>query len=220
MKGVVVFGTGDIAQVAAYYLEQDGGRTVACFTVDRGYLHTDTLSGRPVVPFDTIEDRYPPTGFDMLIATGYAEINQVRAAKFEEAKAKGYACCSYVSPRACVAANATIGENCLVLEHNTIQPFAVIGDNVTLWSGNHVGHHAVIGDHCFIASHVIISGGVIVEPYCFIGVNATIRDHVKIGAQCVIGAGALILGDAEPGGVYIGSATGRSRVPSSRLKKI
>jgi NDP-sugar pyrophosphorylase family protein len=48
-----------------------------------------------------------------------------------------------------------LGENCLVLEDNTIQPFASIGRNVTLWSGNHIGHHAQIRDHCFIASHVV-----------------------------------------------------------------
>jgi carbonic anhydrase/acetyltransferase-like protein (isoleucine patch superfamily) len=67
---------------------------------------------------------------------------------------------------------------------------------------------------------VVISGGVEIGEACFIGVNATLRDHVKIGARCVIGAGALILADAEPEGVYLGAATERSKVPSSRLRKI
>ncbi len=78
----------------------------------------------------------------------------------------------------------------------------------------------MIKDHTFIASQVVISGGVEIGEQCFIGVNATLRDHIKIGDKCVIGAGALLLKDAEPEGVYIGTATERSKVPSNKLKGI
>ena len=132
----------------------------------------------------------------------------------------GYPLATYVSSRAFVARGFTPGANCFILEDNTIQPFARIGNNVTLWSGNHIGHHSTIGDHCFIASHVIVSGGVVIGESSFIGVNATIRDHVTIGPRCVIGAGALILADAAAEGVYLGQATERSKVPSSRLRRI
>jgi acetyltransferase-like isoleucine patch superfamily enzyme len=91
---------------------------------------------------------------------------------------------------------------------------------VTLWSGNHIGHHSTIADHCFLASHVVVSGGVEIGEQCFVGVNVTLRDHVRIGARCVLGAGALLLQDAEPEGVYMGTGTERSRVPSSRLRGI
>jgi carbonic anhydrase/acetyltransferase-like protein (isoleucine patch superfamily) len=67
---------------------------------------------------------------------------------------------------------------------------------------------------------VVVSGGVDIGEQCFIGVNATLRDHIKIGEKCVIGAGALMLADAAPEGDYIGAATERSRVPSSRLRGI
>ena len=52
------------------------------------------------------------------------------------------------------------GDNCFILEDNTVQPFVRIGSNVTLWSGNHIGHDSTIGDHCFISSHVVVSGHV------------------------------------------------------------
>ncbi|MBM4200304.1 MAG: transferase, partial [Gammaproteobacteria bacterium] len=107
-----------------------------------------------------------------------------------------------------------------ILEDNTLQPFAHIGNNVTLWSGNHIGHHSSIHDHCFVASHVVVSGGVEIGEQCFVGVNATLRDHIKIGPRCVLGAGTILLGDAEPEGVYIAQSTDRSRVPSSRLRQI
>ena len=95
-----------------------------------------------------------------------------------------------------------------------------IGNNVTLWSGNHIGHHSTINDHCFLASHIVVSGGVTIDESCFVGVNATLRDHITIGSKSVIGAGVLVLADVEPEGLYIGTATERSAVPSTRLRKI
>jgi UDP-3-O-[3-hydroxymyristoyl] glucosamine N-acyltransferase len=113
-----------------------------------------------------------------------------------------------------------IGENCFILEDNTIQPFVTIGNNVTLWSGNHIGHHSTIHDHTFIASHVVVSGGVVIGEQCFFGVNVTLRDHITIGDMCVVGAGTMLLADAEREGVYIGTATERSTLPSTRLRRI
>ena len=220
MKPIVIFGAGEIAEVVAFYLRSDAGREVAAFTVDRAFINEQTFCGKPVIPFDEITESCPPDRCEMMVAMGYSGVNRVRTEKFLAAKAAGYFCGSYISSQACVAGNVRMGENCLIFEHNTVQPFSVIGDNVTLWSGNHVGHHVSIGNHCFIASHVVISGGVSIGEACFIGVNATIRDHVRVGARCVIGAGALLLSDAEPEGVYLGTATERSRVPSSRLRKI
>jgi acetyltransferase-like isoleucine patch superfamily enzyme len=66
----------------------------------------------------------------------------------------------------------------------------------------------------------VVSGGVEIGEACFIGVNVTLRDHINIGEKCVLGAGALLLADAEPEGVYLSAATERSKVPSSRLRKI
>src|SRR6516165_2535289 len=178
------------------------------------------LYALPVVPFSEIVRRYPPDRHKLFVALSYAKLNEVRKQKYLAAKALGYRLVSYVSSRSTVLTQYPIGENCFILEDNTVQPFVTIGNNVTLWSGNHIGHHSTIHDHCFIASHVVISGGVEIDESCFIGVNATLRDHIKVGAKCVIGAGALVLADAEPEGVYMGSASERAKVPSTRLKKI
>jgi sugar O-acyltransferase (sialic acid O-acetyltransferase NeuD family) len=190
------------------------------FTVDAAYVEAPQCCGLPVVPFEDIANRYPPDRYAFFAAVSYTKLNQLRKDKYLAAKALGYQIASYVSTRATVLNEGRIGENCFILEDNTIQPFVTIGNNVTLWSGNHIGHHSTVHDHCFIASHVVVSGGVDIAESCFIGVNATLRDHIKIGEKCVIGAGALMLADAEPEGVYVGNPTERSRVPSTRLKKI
>ncbi|GAB1841097.1 acetyltransferase [Achromobacter xylosoxidans] len=219
-KPLVIFGTGDIAQLAHYYFSHDSEYEVVAFTVDAAYVKEPTFLGLPVVPFESVTQAHAPESHHMFIAVSYAKLNRVRKEKYLAARELGYALASYISSRISCLEPPAVGENCFILEDNTIQPFARVGNNVTLWSGNHIGHHSTIGDHCFIASHVVVSGGVTLGEECFVGVNATLRDHVKIGARCVIGAGALINADAEAEGVYPGPSSERSRVPSSRLKSI
>lgn len=219
-KPLVIFGSGDIAQLAHYYFSQDSNYEVVAFTLDAAYITTNQFCGLPVVPFAEVATYYPPESHAIFIALSYSKLNQLRKEKYLAAKALGYQLASYISSHATVLNTGMIGDNCFILEDNTIQPFVTIGNNVTLWSGNHIGHHSIIQDHCFIASHVVISGGVEIGESCFIGVNATLRDHIKVGEKCVIGAGTLILADAEPEGVYIGQATERAKVLSSRLRNI
>ncbi|WP_028101445.1 acetyltransferase [Pseudoduganella violaceinigra] len=219
-KRLVIFGYGDMAQLAHYYFSTASAYEVVAFTVDASYLKEASFCGLPVVAFEDVERMYPPASHDCFVALGYSKVNAVRKEKFLAAKEKGFSLASFISSRATLLNDGQVGENCFIFEDNTIQPFVTIGNNVTLWSGNHIGHHSVIHDHTFIASHAVISGRVEIGEQCFIGVNATLRDHIKVGERCVIGAGALLLGDAEPDGVYIGTATERSRVPSSRLRAI
>ena len=217
-KPLVIFGTGDIAQLAHFYFSRDSEYEVVAFTVDVAYRTETTFCDLPVIDFEEISKYYLPEQCEIFVALSYSKLNAVRKEKYLAAKALGYRIASFISSHATVLNDGRIGENCFIFEDNTIQPFVTIGNNVTLWSGNHIGHHSTIKDHCFIASHVVVSGGVEIGEQCFIGVNATLRDHIKIGERCVIGAGALLLADAEPEGVYIGAATERAKVPSTRLR--
>jgi len=219
MRNLILFGTGDIAQLAHYYFTNDSEYEVAAFTVDAEYIKDKEFCGLPVVPFGEIANLYPPDRYGFFVALSYSGLNQVRKEKYHAAKSCGYRLASYISSRATVLNDFRIGENCFILEDNTIQPFVTIGNNVTLWSGNHIGHHTTILDHCFLASHIVVSGGVKIGESCFIGVNATLRDHITIGEKCVIGAGSLIMADVEPEGVYITDTTARADFLSNQLKK-
>lgn len=217
---LVIFGLGDIAQLAHFYFSTDSEYEVVAFTVDAAYLKEETFCELPVIAFEKITTHFSPNQYELFVALSYSKLNAVRKEKYLAAKALGYQIASFISSRATVLNDGRIGENCFIFEDNTIQPFVTIGNNVTLWSGNHIGHHSTIKDHCFISSHVVISGGVEIGEQCFVGVNATLRDHIKIGEKCVIGAGTLLLADAEPAGVYIGTATERAKVPSTRLRSL
>lgn len=217
MKPLVIFGCGDIGQLAHFYFTTDTDRTLAGFTVDAAYKTTDTFCGLRVVPFEEVVQQFPPASHDLFIAVSYNQLNQLRAKKVAEARARGYSLATYCSSRATVLTREPFGENCFILEDNTIQPFVKIGHNVTLWSGNHIGHHSTIEDDCFITSHVVVSGGVRIASKCFIGVNATLRDHITIGESSIIGAGAIILRNVAPHSLYRTTATERSPITSDKV---
>ncbi|MGL4191290.1 MAG: acetyltransferase [Vibrio sp.] len=219
MKKVIIFGLGEQAELAWWFFSNDSDYDVVAFSVDEEFKDKDVFHGLPVVSTDNLSSKYPPSNFDAFVAVGYNKINRLREEKYQLLKSMGYNLASYISSKATILTE-DIGDNCFLLEDNTIQPFVKIGNNVTLWSGNHIGHHSVIEDHCFITSHVVVSGGVTVGRNSFLGVNSTFRDHIKVGAYNVVGAGAIIMSDTEDEAVYIAEKTMPKKIKSSRLKGI
>jgi sugar O-acyltransferase (sialic acid O-acetyltransferase NeuD family) len=218
MAKVVVFGLKDFASLAHFYLTHDSNHEVVGFTVDREFLgETTEFEGKPVVAFEEVESLYPPSEFQFFAPMSHRGMNRARESVFHKAKAKGYALISYVSSKATTFPGLAVGENCLILEDNTIQPFVTIGDNVVLWSGNHLGHHSSIGDHVFFTSHVVLSGHCKVESHVFIGVNATIRDGLTIGEATLVAMGACLTRDTEPWSVYKGNPARKAELRSDGI---
>ncbi len=206
MARVIIFGLQDFAQLAHFYLERDSEHQVVAFTVTEDHMPSErTFEGKPVVPFEVLEDRYPPDGYHFFAPLSPRGMNKPREKIYRQGKERGYRFISYVSSRATVFPETPIGENCLILEDNTIQPFTRIGNNVVLWSGNHIGHHGTINDHVMFTSHVVLSGHCTVEPYCFLGVNATIRDGLRLAEGTLVAMGACVGRDTEPWSVYQGN---------------
>ena len=216
-KKAIIFGTGSIAELAHFYLTNDSEYEVAAFTVDKQYIEEDGFIDLPLVPFEDVETIYDPRNYEMFIALSYASLNKIRENKYNESKNKGYILLSYISSKA-INFSQSIGDNCFILEDNTIQPFVEIKNNVTLWSGNHIGHHSIIESHNFIASHAVISGHCNIKSNSFIGVNATIRDGITIENENIIGAGSLILKNTKEKEVYAAKKTDVFPRSSDRMK--
>jgi sugar O-acyltransferase (sialic acid O-acetyltransferase NeuD family) len=219
MKKIIVFGAGEIAQLAHFYFTRQREFEVCAFAVDDEYADKPDFCGLPLIKRSQMALAFPPERYSAFVAMSYARMNQAREEKFLELKRMGYALVSYISPQ-CTRLTDEIGENCFILEDNTLQPFSRIGNNVTLWSGNHIGHHAHIGDNAFITSHVVISGGVRIGKNCFIGVNATLRDHITLGEGTMVGAGAILIKDTLPKQVYRAPRSECMAITSDEIKKI
>ncbi len=220
MKKVVIFGTGGFAKIAYLYLRKDPAFHIEAFSANEWTIKERFLHDLPVVPFEKIEQTYPPNEFHMFIALGYTDMNKKRAKFFEYAKDKGYSLISYVHPSTIINDEFQIGENCFIFENNVIQPFVKLEDDVIIWTGNVISHHTTIMNHCFIVSHAAIAGNTIIEPYCFIGMNATIRNSIRIARECVIGAGADILQNTKEKEVYSSRSTIKLDITSDMLKSL
>lgn len=203
-RKAIIFGANGQAEVVSYLLTVDSEYEVIAFCCSAKFRENDTIFGKPLVDFETIEDHYPVSEYEMFVSLSYADNNQVRERFYSEAKQKGYTLLSYVSSKTTNYAKS-IGDNTFIFEDNTIQPFVEIGNNVILWSGNHIGHHSIIEDNCFISSHVVISGHCKIGKNTFIGVNSTIRDGMSLGKYNTLGAGCLMVKSTEDNKVFIGT---------------
>jgi len=215
---VVIFGIRDFAELAHYYLSHDTRHEVVAFTVTAPYMPPEkTLRGLPIVSFEEVESVYPPSDYSFFAPLSPSKMNRDRQNVYESVKSKGYSLISYVSSRATVCHNE-IGDNCFILEDNTLQPFTKIGNNVVLWSGNHIGHHGVIHDHVMFTSHVVMSGHCEIGRYSFFGVNSSLRDGIKIGEGTFVAMASAVRGDTEPWSVYKGNPAVKSNFPSTEVR--
>src|SRR5437870_3565605 len=102
MSKVVVFGAGQIAELAHFYFTHDSPDEVVAFTVDAAYVKESSFLGLPVVAFEDLGREFPADGHEVFVAVSYTGLNRLRAERFRQARARGYRLAHYVSSRATV----------------------------------------------------------------------------------------------------------------------
>ena len=220
MADVIIFGIGRGADIAYRYLSLDSDHIVCAFTADESFINAQEFKQLPVIDFKKIEHEYPPDKFKMFVPLGSQNMNKLRYEKYRACKEKGYDLVSYVSSTIPFADQLDIGENCLILENNSINFDVKIGNNVTIWSANQIGDNSIIHDHCWISSQVCMAGNVIVKPFSFIGINASISNNVTIAEENFIGANALITKSTSAKEVYVLRPTAKAAIASDKFSSM
>jgi sugar O-acyltransferase (sialic acid O-acetyltransferase NeuD family) len=219
-KQLIIVGTGETAMLAYEYFTYDSNYEVVAFAVNREFIQDLDLYGLPIIALEEVESLFPSQNYKAFIAVSSGKLNRNRTLLYNDLKNKGYSLASYVSSKAFVWQNIEVGENCFILEDNTLQPFVTIGNNVTLWSGNHIGHRTIIKDNCFISSHCVISGYCEIGESCFLGVNCTVENNVRIARDNFVGAGALIQKNTNEKEFFQLKQTELSKVDTHRLFRV
>lgn len=217
---IVIIGLGETANLAYEYYTYDSSYEVVAFAVDRPFMDKDSFQNLPVCAIDELTTKYPSNQYKVFVALGSGELNYQRTRMYQKIKALGYDCVSYISSRAFVWHNVEIGENCFIMEENTLQPFTKVGNNVVMWSGNHLGHQSEIKDNCFITSHVVISGFCEIGENTFIGVNAAIADNVKVAKDNFIAMGSVIGKNTQENAIYKGNPAIVSPLPAKKFCRV
>lgn len=220
MKKLIIVGVGETACLAYEYFTNDSDYEVCAFAVSKDFLNGDSFNGLPLVALEDADKYYPPNAYEAFVAVGSGELNRVRTKLYDYVKSIGYVLASYISTKAFVWHNVEIGDNCFILEDNTLQPFTKVGNNVTMWSGNHLGHRSIIEDNCFITSHVVISGFCRVGKNTFMGVNSSVADNVTIGKDNFIGMCSIINKNTLDNQLYASESTKVSKITAKRFCRV
>lgn len=207
MEEIIVFGTTEYSYLLKEIIEKEKVAKVTAFTADEQYITESDIikhekSGYPLIPFDSIEEYYPPTKHKILNTIGYTKMNRIRETKSAEFIEKGYQLYTFISK------NATILSNIDMNSGNVIMPGAYIGTNITMGKNNVIRYGSVLthdiklGSNIFIAAGSVIGGNVTIRNNSFLGLNCTVKNGIEIDKYSLIGAGAYINKDTDPCGVY------------------
>jgi sugar O-acyltransferase (sialic acid O-acetyltransferase NeuD family) len=204
---LLIFGTGNNAECAHYYLTHDvaykNKYEVVGFITEHKDANVTNFCGLDVHELDGIETLFDPSLIKVIAPISGRNMNKYRERIFNTLLEKRFEFINYISSKANVFTEK-IGRNCFILEDNTIQPFVEIGDNCVIWSGNHIGHHSKLGNHIFMTSHIVISGLCQIGDYCYIGVNVSIRDSTILAPNTVIGMHSGVTKNTESYKIYTG----------------
>ena len=191
----LIFGNGEIAELAYYYFTNDSSYDVVAFVADDEYVNSSTFKDLPLIKVSEVCNLYPPQDYKAHVALSYNKLNQIREEKYNLMKSLGYDLVSYVCSKSVTWSDLNIGDNCFILENQTIQPTVKIGNNVMVWSTNHLGHNCQIDDHAYLASGITVSGHTKIGKRTFVGVNASFKDFITIKDDCFITMGAIVTKD-------------------------
>jgi sugar O-acyltransferase (sialic acid O-acetyltransferase NeuD family) len=217
-KDIIIFGAGVNADIVQFYMREVSRWPVKAFTVNEKFIKEDTFNRLPLVPFENIENTYPPDKYCMFVIAGYHDLLAINANKILEVEAKGYDVISYTHPDA--PKDLKHGKNCFVMQGACIHPRVTLGNNVFVWSGAIIGHHSTVGSNNWFASGAGISGNVTIGDNCFFSVNCTVGHRVEIGNEVFVGANTLIIKNVPDGSVIIKESDKPIKLNSKQFLKM
>ena len=202
MKPVLVFGTGDFADIVSFVLEKKMGRSIAAYAVHARFKREDFWRERPLVSLEESALLYPPGEYDAALAVIGKKMFRQREALFVEIRGMGYRLINVIHPRACVD-TGEIGSGNVILANVSIEAHCSIGDGNIIWQNTVLPHHNKIGSFCNLAPSVSLSGYSSVGTHCFVGNNVCVKNRIHIPDDCFIGAGAYVSGPLREGTVLV-----------------
>lgn len=110
MEQVVLFGTTNFSKMMKNYFMTYTKKKIVAFTVDRKYKNADFFDGLPVIPFDDIENAFPPSKVGIYIAVGYKNMNMVREKVYNDCISRGYRIENFIHPTAVISERVSIAE--------------------------------------------------------------------------------------------------------------
>ena len=216
---IVIYGNGAMARVLFSYARHS--MNICGFTVDDSCVAngSDAFCSLPLVPFSKVQEAFNPKEYQLIVAMGFIDMNDLREKKYIEAKKKGYLFTSYVHESVLIHDDVSIDENCIILDYVSIHPCCKIGQGTFISSNVNIGHTCIIGASNWINSGVSIAGGCHIGSGCFFGVNSSVGHDVNVGTRNFVAANTLLNKDTNDNEVYLSEPGQLFRLKSKSFLK-
>ena len=74
-KKLIIFGNGEIADIAFFYFKNENKYKIEAFCMDKEFIQDTKFNNLPVIPFDGIEKKYTPKEYYFHLALSYQKLN-------------------------------------------------------------------------------------------------------------------------------------------------
>jgi sugar O-acyltransferase (sialic acid O-acetyltransferase NeuD family) len=142
----------------------------------------------------------PQDRFVMAIGDGVKRAELIR-----KMEARGARFITIIHPTTYVAANATVGNGCIVGPFCAIGSNARIGDHVLLTWYSSLAHDAVCHSFALLSPYSTANGSAILEEGVFLGTHAVIHPGVRVGAWSKVSSGSVVYRDVPPNCLALGN---------------
>lgn len=190
MKKTIICGCTVFSRHLRYTMEHDAKIDIASYCVSSEYMKEKEFDGRPIVPFEKLNDIFGKDNFRVLITVGYRGMNTGREKVFYQCEELRYEIASFIESTARVDAEY-IGRGNIILGNSCLQPFSRIGDG-NLMCDALVGHGSTVENFNYLAPRCTVAGLTKIGNNCFIGIGACIGDNISVGDYTLIGAGTTL----------------------------
>lgn len=204
MENVVIYGETAFAERIYSYIKFEKSMNVLAFTNAKAFKEKDNIQDVPVIAFEELNEKLGSIEFGILIAVGYAQMNNIRKKIYRECKDAGHNIATYISKTSTLYSD-NIGEGCIIMPNVYVGPNCNIGNCNIIASSTCFSHDNNIGDFNFISSNATFGGHSSICNNCFIGLGCVIRDGIRISDYSLVGSATNLLSSTEPEGVYIGN---------------
>ena len=208
MKPVIIFGTGDFADVVSFVFLKNPDAEIAAYTVNAEYIKEPSYHGRKLLPFEGIEEQFPPSDYDFVPGFIGKKMFTQREAIFRAIREKGYHIRNVIDPSASVdillpeggpaAAEQKVNGSADLPAGETgcadpASGKAGCADPPAMGEGNIILAHTSIEAHSRIGSGNIIWQNVVLPHHNVIGdfnnlaPSVSLSGYSRIGSHCFVG---------------------------------
>ena len=196
-NNIVVFGSGDTAQVVIDIIEKESKYRII------GLIDRNDNKGIKIFGYEVLgdEDDLKKLIKEHHLIGGIIGVGdnflRYRISSNIREKIPEFHFINAIHPNSIIAHNVLIGQGNIVIGGVVVNCNAKIGNFCFLNTNSSLDHDSIMQDYSSIAPGVTIGGNVIIKDFSSVSLGANVINDIVIGEHTVIGSGSTVLFDIK-----------------------